>query len=132
MTAADPWGMTVTARLGDPPTGEAALSAVAAERERLRRWAGSDDARRNYVEAIVHASLERLLADPRWIPGSVELGERQLRIEIVVELDATQAAASQEAVALNDRSLAARESMTAMIGTLEALSAADEEGATPA
>lgn len=130
MAVADPWGLvtTVTTRLGDPPTGEAALRAVAAERERLRLWAGSDDARRNYVEAIVHASLERLLANPAWIPGSVELGERQLRIEIVVELDATQAAASREAAALNVRSLAARESMTALMGRLEALSGEETHG----
>lgn len=68
---------------------------VRIEQQGLAAWADMDDPQRHMVRAVVRASLRRLLADPKWIPGSTRLDGTQLVIRVVVELDDTQAAAAR-------------------------------------
>lgn len=115
--------MTVKASHRGDQGVKQALNAVRIEQERLAAWQRLDDPERHMVQAVVRASLRRLLEDPRWIPASVRLGRDRLDVFIVVELDVDQVEA---AAAAADLDLALAISRQELAEALQALGAGDD------
>ncbi len=59
---------------------------VEREMRSVQEWASTTDSERESVQAVVRASLLRLLDDPGWLPGSVRLSPGRIDVRLTIEL----------------------------------------------
>lgn len=87
--AKTPESVTMHVKVVPMSCGDVAREArelVEREMGSVLRWAQADDTERQDAQAVVHASLLRLLDDPAWLPGSVRLSPGRLDVHLAIEL----------------------------------------------
>lgn len=107
--------------IGDVSAPGAVDAAVDRERAAIEAWNAAATKQRQVLYAVVRSALRRLLDDPGWIPGAVELRGSRVDVHLVIELDDLQVVGARASAELEQELLAARAGLTALIEDMEAV-----------